>query len=53
MGAVEEPWSGRLLSVYPSLRRFAAVVGSADMCHGHLVTVRIGGVPVRTPVVLR
>ena len=37
MGDVEEPWSGRLLSVYPSLRRFAAVVGSADMCPDDLV----------------
>ena len=37
MGAVEEPWNGRLLSVYPSLRRFAAVVGSADMCPDDLV----------------
>ena len=37
MGAVDEQWRGRLLAVYPSLRRFAAVVGSADMSPDDLV----------------
>lgn len=34
---MDEQWRDRLLSVYPSLRRFAAVVGSADMSPDDLV----------------
>ena len=37
MDAVDEQWRDRLLSVYPSLRRFAGVVGSADMSPDDLV----------------
>ena len=37
MGSVDEQWRDRLLSVYPSLRRFAGVVGSADMSPDDLV----------------
>jgi len=37
MRSVDEGWRDRLLSVYPSLRRFAAVVGSADMAPDDLV----------------
>ncbi len=37
MDQVDDEWRGRLLSVYPSLRRFAAVVGSADMAPDDLV----------------
>jgi DNA-directed RNA polymerase specialized sigma24 family protein len=37
MGSVDEQWRDRLLAVYPSLRRFAAVVGSADMAPDDLV----------------
>jgi RNA polymerase sigma-70 factor (ECF subfamily) len=37
MASVDEQWRDRLLAVYPSLRRFAAVVGSADMAPDDLV----------------
>jgi len=37
MGSVDEQWRDRLLSLYPSLRRFAGVVGSADMSPDDLV----------------
>lgn len=37
MCAMDDGWRDRLLSVYPSLRRFAAVVGSSDMSPDDLV----------------
>lgn len=50
MGEVQDDWGEQLMSVYPSLRRFAGVVGSAetapdDLVHDAIVSVMRAGEP--------